>query len=120
MSRGSFCLLALRGQISVRPLVRTVAVAVLVASLLGFPHNLLQRFIYNRSKDLFTVFCKDFLTIAAKIFLQFAASDSDGISILIIQTQLYGLLVSRNEMLVGKHRLGVHRVLPTDGILPLA
>ena len=57
VSRGSFCLLALRGQISVRPLVRTVAVAVLVASLLGFPHNC----------------CKDLFTIAAKIYSQFSA-----------------------------------------------
>ena len=51
----SFCLLAcLRRQISVRPLVRTVAVAVLLPSLLGFPHNRHQ----------------DFLTIATKISLK--------------------------------------------------
>ena len=47
----SFCLLAcLRRQISVRPLVRTVAVAVLLPSLLGFPHNRHQDFLTNATK----------------------------------------------------------------------
>ena len=78
VSHGSFCLLAcLRRQISVRPLVRTVAVAVLLPSLLGFPHNRHQDFltiatkISSQSPPRFP--CnrhQDFLTIATKISSQ--------------------------------------------------